>query len=148
MEDSLFSFHEDRKKRVIDFFTRIAPRVQQGNSIFQFIDDLASDRNIRTPIHFFSEITEFIRNVHLARQAYLRKIDLSEYIDKDYQNIIIPVVKSLYTAELREIAQRISLLINKITYNNVTPAAVLPGFLIDIARWYQKALIKNSRKAR
>ncbi len=148
MEDSLFDFHEGRKKRVIDFFTRIAPRVQQGNSIFQFIDDLASDKNIRTPIHFFSEITEFIRNAHLARQAYLRKIDLSEYIDKDYQNIIIPVVKSLYTAELREIAQRTSFLINKITYNNVTPAAVLPGFLIDTARWYQKALIKNSRKAR
>ena len=146
MEDKLYGFHEERKKRVIEFFTSIAPAIQQGNSVFTFIETMVSDRNSRSPVHFFNEMIEFIRNAQLLRQQYLRKTDLSGYIDTDYKKILDPAVHSIYTAELKEFASRIGFLINKIRFNNVTPAAVLPGFLIDLARWYQKSLIKRQAR--
>ncbi len=145
MEDDLFRFHEERKKKVIEFFTSVAPVIQQGNSVFSFIDKVVSDENIKAPVHFFNELIEFIRNAHLMRQEYLRKTDLSGFIDEDYKNILRPVIQSVYTSELREFAARISFIENKIRYNNVTPAVVLPGLCIDLARWYQKVLKKKSR---
>ncbi|MGA2141093.1 MAG: hypothetical protein ABSG94_01625 [Brevinematales bacterium] len=145
MEDQLYGFHEERKKKVVEFFTSIAPAIQQGNSVFTFIETMVSGQNSRSPVHFFNEMIEFIRNAQLLRQQYLRKTDLSGYIDTDYKKILDPAIHSIYTAELKEFASRIGYLINKIRFNNVTPAAVLPGFLIDMARWYQKSLKKHAR---
>ncbi len=146
MEDDLFMYREKRKEKVIEFFNLIAPRIQQDNSVFSFIDNIIDGGNGKFTVHFFVELCEFIRNAHMLRQEYLRKTDLSFYIDPDYRKLTEPFIKSIYTAELIEISRQIGFLSNKIRYGNLTPAVILPGLLTDLARWFQRAKLKTNKK--
>ncbi len=139
MEDDFFHFEEERKKKVLEFFTEIAPRIQFNNAVFSFIDNLISDENSKLSRHFFSELGEFLRNVHLMRQEYLRGVDLSAFIDQDYKKMAHPIIPHVNTGELKELAFEIGRITQKIKFNNVSPAVVLPSLLIDMARWYQRS---------
>jgi DNA polymerase III delta prime subunit len=143
MEDELFHYREKRKERVLEFFTQIAPGIQQENSVFSFIENVISAENGMQTLHFFRELCEFLRNTLLFRQEFIRKTDLSKFTDPDYRKLVKPIIQSVNTAELSEASVRIGFLSNRVRYGNITPSVILPGLLIDLARWYQRALMKS-----
>jgi len=137
MEDNIYNLKEKRKQLVVDFFSRIAPRIQYSGAFFDFIEGITSDEKKGLSLEFLLELNEFFRQLHLMRQGYIRSVDIE--VDFEYKKIGEKLLNAIYTVELKEFSKYISELILRIKYNNVTDYVVLPSLLIDIARWYQRA---------
>lgn len=138
MEDEVYNYCMLKKDRVVEFFRNIAPSIQYDNAVFGFIEELASEQNNKLAILFMEELLEFLRNLHLARQEYIRKQDFQAFIDPGYREITSRLVSKTFTSEIRELSDEIAELLQGVKYRNITDTAVLPSVLIDLARWYQR----------
>ncbi len=138
MEDGIYHYTQKKRDRVIDFFSRIAPKIQYETEIFSFIEEITSEENNKLSLLFMQELIEFYRNLHLARQEYIRKSDYTEFIDKEYKKLSLRIIPNTHTGEIHEIVSDIGNLLQTVRYNNITERIVLPSLLINLARWYQK----------
>lgn len=138
MEDSVYHYSDTAKKKVREFFTDIAPKIQKDNRVFRFVDEITSDENNQLPVLFLDEIVAFLRSVFISRQSRLRGTDLDAFTDRDYAELTSRLADGTNTSEIRELSESVGETANGIRYRNITDGSVLPNLLIDLARWYQK----------
>jgi DNA polymerase III delta prime subunit len=138
MENSVYEYSKRAAEKVSYFFKQIAPKVQKDNQIFSFIEDICKSENSRLSIYFLQELLDFLRNVHLARQSYLRNTDFNIYLKQEYQEIIFHLIRQTNTAELREFSMEISDSLRGVLYGNLTDSLIFPAILINLSRWYQR----------
>jgi hypothetical protein len=140
MEDAVYHYTDTAKKKVREFFTDIAPKIQRENRVFKFIDGITSDDRNQLPVLFLEEMGGFLRSVFIDRQSRLRGADLGAFADRDYADIASKLSEETTTSEIRELSMGIGEAVNGIRFRNITDAVILPNLLIDLARWYQKRL--------
>lgn len=136
MEDNVYQIHTTRRNWVKRFFSSVAPQVQFGKGIFDFIDEITESDKMFS-IYFLEELLYFIRMVQIERQASIRSKEMKKFNDEDYRNFTSRVAAKTDTSELADLSDSVAQLIRKIKFGNVTPKTVLPSILIKISRWYQ-----------
>jgi DNA polymerase III delta prime subunit len=139
MEDQIYQYSVKKKEKIREFFTKIAPNVQNSPGLFSFIDEISSEESNQLVLHFMEELIEFFRILHLYRQSYLRKIDLSG-ITKDYDELMKKLAPRIFTSQIKDLSIETGELIRRKKQGNMNEALVLPSLLINIARWYQKTI--------
>ncbi|OHD54616.1 MAG: hypothetical protein A2Y33_04405 [Spirochaetes bacterium GWF1_51_8] len=140
MNDEVYQFGTKRRASVREFFTKVAPQVQFGFEVFQFIDRVCDNSAPGMEIQLLEEIANYFRNLHLLRQQILHNIEIKNFIDIEYQDISETLIRKTTTAEISELSAEIETVWKKVKYGNVSPQAVFPALLLNISRWYQKKI--------
>lgn len=137
MEDLVYNYEHEKKEKVKEFLIKIVPQVQYGNQLFQFIDQLTDQSSNKLCIKFIEELIEFFRNLHLLRQQYIRRIDLTPYIASNYRDLDPNLIARSYVSEIKDFTAALNKALVGLQYGNINDKSILPSLLIDIARWYQ-----------
>lgn len=137
MEDQVYNYEQNKKEKVNEFLFQIAPQVQYGNQLFEFIDQLTDQSSNKLCLKFLQELIEFFRNLHLLRQQYIRRIDLRPYIACHYRDLDTNLIARTYVSEIKHLTAALNKALVGLQYGNVNDKSILPSLLIDIARWYQ-----------
>ncbi|MGC8765310.1 MAG: hypothetical protein ACP5QT_05430 [Brevinematia bacterium] len=140
MKDYIYGYSDKVKKTLSEFLVDIAPNIQyRGNKLFEFIESMVIEGEDFLELFFF-ELLELLRNLHIARQQYLRKSNLKA---ESYVEIIEQIVSKTCVSEIHKIGFEVIKTIEFIKRSNFTEALLLPDLLINLSRWYQKALLRK-----
>lgn len=142
MREHLYSYSTTSKEKVIYFFENIALSIQKTELFFEFVDQLIGEEK-EFLIHFFKEIVNFLREVHLCRQFGLRGYNKYNSFYKEYIELIKDAV---FVSELHYMGNYIFSTIERLYNESFSTYSIVVDSLIKLARWYQKVLLRKKKK--
>ncbi len=140
MKDYLDSYSLKIKDITNQFFTQILPNINKSSAVFDFSEKISKESG-EFVLSFLNEIIEFLRELHLARQFYIRKSPMLNNIGDNIKKLC----PKTCTYEIHNIAGEVLKIIEKLKFNeNLTSTLILNDLFIKIARWYQKVLFRKN----
>ncbi len=143
MQEELYHKSSDSREKIVSFFRDIAPRVQHGQDLFVFIDQLPDRSGEEGGLAFLREMVEFLRQLNLLRVLRIQGKPTDKWILPLYLPLLLTLADYAHDGEVEEMVQNIARLIPLLERGNVKSKMVLPDLLINISRWYQKSRKKS-----
>lgn len=133
MKENVFQLSTLKSTYLIDFFTKCAPNIEYGITLFQFIEQLGK---VNHSVLFLEELLKCMEDALIQRQNYIRQLSLPLH----YPSYVAysKLFTKISVAELEELVSLLDTTKEQVKRSVIKDDSILPSILLEVARTLRK----------